>query len=232
MKKITVGFSALLTAAASFCQGTIAFDNRVVGVIVTHVYAPLSSDPTIHQTGNGSGDTPAGAQDWSGYSLIGVSGTGGQYGGATTFAQLLGVNGANQPESSLLPAAPTTTFRTGGVAGSVAATTSTFNNIPGDTPAATLEMVAWDNSSGLYPTWTQASVAWQGGLIAAGESGRWNQDIRSFGPASNLINNQDPSQHVASFNLYFIPEPSGLALVALGTGMLLFSRRISLSGRT
>src|SRR5205807_5031712 len=32
------------------------------------------------------------------------------------------------------------------------------------------QMVAWDNSSGLYPTWTQASVAWENGLIGAGKS--------------------------------------------------------------
>jgi hypothetical protein len=31
-------------------------------------------------------------------------------------------------------------------------------------------MVAWDNSSGLYPTWYQASVAWVQGVCAAGKS--------------------------------------------------------------
>ncbi len=111
---------------------------------------------------------------------------GGQYGGATTFAQLLGVNGADQPESSLVPAPPTTTFLTGSVAGFVSGTTSTFGNIPPNTPAATIEMVAWDNSSGLYPTWLQASAAWRAGLIAAGESGRWNQDLHTIGPETLL----------------------------------------------
>jgi hypothetical protein len=192
---------------------------------VTHVYAPLSFNPTFHQTGNGSGDTPAGTEDWSGFSLIGASGAGGQYGGAMTFAQLLGANGANQPESSLVPASPATTFRTGAMGGYVVSTTTTFSNIPADTPAATAEMVAWDNSSGLYPTWVQASAAWQAGLIAAGESGPWNQGLRSFGPEANLINSQDPSQHVVSFNLYFIPEPCTFALAGLGAVTLLVYRR-------
>jgi hypothetical protein len=204
----------------------------VPGVIVTHVYAPLSSDPTFRQIGNGSADTPVGAQDWTAFSLIGSNGSSGQYGAATTFAQLLGVNGYNQAESSLLPGFPTTTFRTGTNAGFVVGTTAMMSGIFLNAPQATMEMVAWDNSSGLYPTWSQAVIAWQAGQIAAGKSAVWNQD--AFGgspPPPNLINTQDPSQHVVSFNLYFIPEPSTFGLVSLGTVILLFCRRISLSGR-
>lgn len=186
MKKITIGLAAILAAASCLSQGTIAFSTRVSGLIVIHVYAPLPSDPMYHQTGNGSADTPSGPVDWSNFSLVGANGMGGQYGGATTFAQLLGVNGADQPESSLVPAPPTTTFLTGSVAGFVSGTTSTFGNIPPNTPAATIEMVAWDNSSGLYPTWLQASAAWRAGLIAAGESGRWNQDLHTIGPETLL----------------------------------------------
>jgi hypothetical protein len=88
-----------------------------------------------------------------------------------------------------------------------------------------MEMVAWDNSSGLYPTWSQAVIAWQAGLIAAGKSALWNQG--AFGgspPAPDLINSQDPSQHVVSFNLYFIPEPSEFALAGLGIVALLVYR--------
>jgi hypothetical protein len=122
---------------------------------------------------------------------------------------------------------PVTTFRTGAAAGNVAAGTATFNNIPMDAPKATLEMVAWDNISGLYPTWTEASAAWQAGIIAAGTSGTWNQD--NIGGVLNtppfMINGADPSQHVQSFNLYFIPEPTTVAFVGLGAGALLIFRR-------
>jgi PEP-CTERM motif len=216
----------VLAAASCFAQGEVEFNTHISGLIVTRVYAPLSSDPTYHQSGNGSADTPVGTQDWSGYSLIGASGTGGQYGGGTTFAQLLGASGYNQTESSLLPAAPVTTFRTGSFAGFVTATTATFGNIPLGEAPATLEMVAWDNSSGLYPTWAQASVAWQSGLIAAGRSGLWSQDVITVPtlPDTAMINGQDPSQHVVSFNLYFIPEPSTFALAGLGVVMLLIYR--------
>jgi hypothetical protein len=233
VKTILRGTAATLVALNGFSQSQVNFNNRVTRVILTHVYAPSLSDTYFHQTGNGADDTPAGSQNWTGFNAIGVNGIGGQYGGSTTFAQLLGASGYNQAESSLQPGVPTTTFRTGAEAGGVVPNTATFNNIPPNVPTMTLEMVAWDNSSGLYPTWTQAFPAWQAGLIAAGTSGVWNQDNTPLDqPPPNLINSQDPSQHVVSFNLYFIPEPSALALVGLGTGILLFCRSKSLSRRT
>jgi hypothetical protein len=233
MKQLLLALLIISGVPDTFAQGDVSFNNHVTGVVVTHVYAPLSANPTFHRTGNGSDDTPAGAQDWTGFTLVGINGTAGQYGGATTFAQLLGAPRYNQPESSLQPASPTTTFRTGSLAGFVARTTATFNNIPVNAPEATIEMVAWDNSSGLYPTWSQAFPAWQAGLIAAGESGRWNLDNFSGTlPPPEMINSQDPSQHVVSFNLYFIPEPTVFALIGLGTVILIFSRSNSLIRRT
>jgi hypothetical protein len=146
--------------------------------------------------------------------------------GSTTFAQLLGAPGYNVPESGLLPGSPVTSFRSGAAAGTVFGNTTTFNNIPPNAPQATLEMVAWDNASGLYPTWSQASTAWLVGLIAAGKSGTWNQDnLGGTLPAPSMINSTDPSQHVQSFNLYFVPEPTTAALAAVGAGALLLFRR-------
>lgn len=89
-------------------------------------------------------------------------------------------------------------------------------------------MVAWDNSSGLYPTWTQASVAWAAGLIVAGGCVPWNQDHIGGGTFVNpyLINSTDPSQHVQSFNLHiYAPEPTTLALASLGAAAFLTFRR-------
>jgi hypothetical protein len=100
-------------------------------------------------------------------------------------------------------------------------------NILPDAPQATLEMVAWDNSSGLYPTWSQASVAWLNDLIAAGTSGTWNQD--KIGGAVNvppfMINSTDPTQRVRSFSIHLIPEPTTAALAGLGATALLILRR-------
>jgi len=210
MKKLALITLALSCAAGAFAQGTISFNNRVVGSVVTHVYAPLAASPTTHRIGNGTGDTAAGTTDWTGYTLL----TGG-----TFFAQLLGAPGSNVPESGLVPSAGVTTFRTGGAAGWIQPTTSTLGNVQPDAAAATVEMVTWDNSSGLYSTWSQASVAWLGGLIAAGVSGPLNiGPVGGTGTPPNLVGLQ-------SFNLYTIPEPTSFALAGLGAAALMIFRR-------
>jgi len=133
---------AISCALSVFAQGTVLFNNRVVGTVVTHVYGPLDGNPPSNQHGNGPVDTPAGTVDWNPYGS-GLSGAG-------FLAQLLGAPGPNQPESSLVAASsPPTTFRTGAAAGFVAGTTATLANVSADAPVATLQMVAWDNRSGL-----------------------------------------------------------------------------------
>jgi hypothetical protein len=226
MKKLILAAITTACAASAFAQGTVVFNNAVSGIISTRVYGTNASSPSVGRIGNRTTDTPAGSTDYTGYTLVGT--TGGMS-GPGTFAQLLGASGFNAAESSLLPGLGVTSFRTGGASGVVTSTGATFSNIAPNAPAGTLEMVAWDNSSGLYPTWVQASTAWAQGLIAAGKSGTWNQD--AFGgtqPAPNLINTTDPSQHVSTFNLYFqvVPEPTTAAMLGLGAAaMLIFRRR-------
>ena len=155
--------------------------------------------------------------------LIGANGSGGKYGSATTFAQLLFANGAGQPESSLVPGGQTTTFSSGGasgvLAGRVVQITDTIQGLTPDEAAATFEMVAWDNSSGNYSTWTQASVAWWAHEIAAGCSGAFTVDL--IGGSINT----PPNVLAPSFNIYWIPEPSTFALACLGLAALMIARR-------
>jgi hypothetical protein len=221
MKKLLVSSAIVLGTLHAIAQGTVTFNNRVVGSVVTHVYAPLARDPGMGQIGNGTADTPPGTTDWSGYTLIGANGITGRYGGGTTVAQLLSAPGYNQPESSLTPQATRiATFRTGAAAGFIqGGITATLSNVGNDS-AATLEMVAWDNSSGLYPTWAQARTAWFNGLIAAGMSGTWNSVVGGTSTPPNITGAQ-------SFNLVgSVPEPSLPALVGLSvTIMTAFRRR-------
>jgi len=232
MKKLILAAVALTSAASVFAQGTVIFNNRSGGT--THVYGPASSSDSTAITGNGANDSQPAGVTYGSRVPIGSGGLTGQYNASSTLAILLGANGAGQPESSLLPSsgAPVS-FRTGTAAGGVANSTVTFANIPLDAAHGTFEMIAWDNSSTLYPTWAQASVAWQEGLIAAGKSPLFNLDAiggNANVPQSlfNTLNNQAGNGGLQSFNLYFlaVPEPTTAALLGLGAaGLLIFRRR-------
>jgi hypothetical protein len=216
MKKLILAAITVTTAASVFAQGTVAFVNRSAGG-TSHVYSAAPGAPALQ--GNGPGDIPAGTNNWAGYTLIG---TVGGMTASTTFASLIGASGAGAPESSLVPGLGTTTFRTGAGAGNNVLTTMTFNNIAPDAAAGSFEMVAWDNSSGLYPTWTQASVAWKAGLIAAGNSAEFT--VNNIGGAVNTPPGVEPG--LTSFSIGVVPEPTSAALLGLGAAaMLIFRRR-------
>lgn len=209
MKKLILSALALTCAASVFAQGTVVFNNRVTGTIVTHVYlSPAGVNTQIR--GNGSTDTPAGTQDWTGFTLL----TGSGYS-----AQLIALDGANQAESSLLAASPITTFRTGAAAGQVAATTATLAGVALNSPLATIELVCWDNKGGTVANWAAAQPLWLAGTLAAGTSGTFNlAAIGGTQPAPNLIG-------LTSFNIFVVPEPSVMALAGLGAAALLIFRR-------
>jgi len=215
MKKVILAAFALTTAASVFAQGTVVFNNR--SGATSHVWA---GGNTQIRGNAATGDSPAGSTSYAGLVLIGSGGTVGQFGASTTLAQLLAAPGANQAESSLQPAIPTTTFRTGTGAGNIVGVTATLAGVPADSAVATLEMVAWDNSSGLYPTWAAASSHWLAGEIAGGTSGTFN--VNSVGgqsfPAATMDN-------LRSFNIYVVPEPTTMALAGLGAAALIIFRR-------
>jgi hypothetical protein len=219
MKKTILAAIAILTSLNLFAQGTVWLDNRT-SLGISHVWG---CSQYLSLIGYGSNDLPSGPTPYEavGCVLIGANGTGGRFGAATTFAQLLAANGANQPESSLVPMGQTTTFRTGTAAGGLALITDTLEGIPADSPAATLELVVWDNSSGLYPTWTEASVAWRSGMAGAfGRSGAFT--VLNIGGNWNT----PPAMLIPSFNIYATPEPSAFVLVGLGVvALAIFLRR-------
>jgi len=219
----------LLPVPAAKGQGTIIFNNRILnagGVSqTTHVWGP-SSTSVISLIGLGSNDSPSGTTPFgaaTGMSLIGAGGRGGHFGYATTFAQLLAAPGLDAPESTLVPAAGVTTFRSGTSLGNVAAITATLNGVPLDAPFATVQIVAWDNFSGLYPTWNEAVLGWKSGFIAAGSSARFNvSDIGGIYNVPPFLNRMEP---LTSFNLWLIPEPATLVLAGLGAASLWIFRR-------
>jgi len=139
--------------------------------------------------------------------------------GAGVLGGLLGAPGSNAPESSLLPGNGVVTFRTGAAGGDLAPFTATFNNIAPDAAFGSFEVVAWDNSSGLYPTWLQASAAWEGGVIYAGRS--TEVTLANIGGPVN----PPPVMPPLSFRIGPIPEPSTAVLMGLGAAALLYVGR-------
>jgi hypothetical protein len=221
MKKLILAAITLASAASVFAQGTVNFNMRLGGT--AHVYAPLDINDRTGIQGNASNDGPAGTTNYGARVLIGGNGVGAAPDPSHYLGQLLGASGAGAPESSLLPSTtPPVSFRTGTAAGSVVNGGATFGNILPDAAAGSFEMVAWDNTSGLYPTWAQASVAWAGGLIAAGRSAEFT--IANIGGNNNTPPGLIPG--LTSFNLFYaVPEPTTAALAGLGAAALLIFRR-------
>jgi len=222
MKKLILAAFVLTTAVGVFAQGTVTFQSYPIGTV--RVWGPSTTDPGLSLTGNSPTDNPAGTTDYAARSMspIGTSGVNTRYGSATTFAQLLWANGAGAAESSLTVGGQTTTFRTGTTVGRITQITDTITGLTKDGAAATFQVVAWDNFSGQYPTWSQASGAWLEGVIAAGKSTPFT--LLAIGGDVNT----PPNTVFTGFNLYTlgtIPEPSTFALAGLGAAALLIFRR-------
>jgi len=112
------------------------------------------------------------------------------------------------------------TFRTGAGAGITAANLlSEAPNIAGGTPNVAYQFRAWDNAGGTVTSWAQVMA--RGGTLAGGSS-----DIYVFGGPLGFqtITPPDTTQ-IRSFQLTMVPEPSLIALGALGLGALLLRRR-------
>jgi hypothetical protein len=228
MKKLILAAITLTSAVSVFAQGTVVFNNRTQGT--THVYLPLGPGDSTRIVGQASNDSPNTNYPTANYGGRAAIGASGLANAQATLSQLLG-GPAGSTEASLLPAlGPAQSFRTGTAAGGVANSTATFNNIAPDAASGVFEMVAWDNSSGLYPTWAEASVAWNASLIAAGKSplftlnnigGQLNVPQTLF----NTLNGSPGNGGLVSFNLYFVPEPTTAALAGLGAAAFLIFRR-------
>src|SRR5262249_13032287 len=146
--KLILGVCALSCAVSVFAQGTVNFNNHVVGTVSTKIFGPNPSNPSSVQAGNGATDTPAGTTDWTGYT--GLTGPG------WTVQIWSAAAGTTDPNSLVAATGPTTTMRTGPAAGFVNPVTVTLANVPGDVASAVLQVRVWDNQGGTITSWAQA----------------------------------------------------------------------------
>lgn len=195
-------------------QGTVRFVNNITGQFRSQVYGVDPNNPLVQQSGNSSAGIPAGSTVYGGPLLNGTGFTaqlwvGGSAGGPFTEVSL--ANGG------------VSLFRTGSAAGlwnePAVTTIPTFG--AGTRPF--LQVRAWDNQGGTITSWSQILA---NETIPHGQSAPW-QVISGLGgvDGQGTVFITPTLQGMASFNLIQVPEPSLIALGALGLGALLLRRR-------
>jgi hypothetical protein len=209
MKKTLLTLAALTVAAGAFAQGTVTFNNRLTGTLITHVYAaPADTAVTNRVVGASSIDTPAGTTVYTGALLTGNGWVASLWSApvGTTDASLLVQ--ANLGTSS--------TFRTGTAAGNFVARTATLGNIAKDASAAVLQVRVWASQ---FATWELAT--------ASGPNGLWgNSELFTVSAIGGDVNTPPSLVGLTSFSLTApVPEPTSMALAGLGAASLLIFRR-------
>jgi len=212
--KTTLALAGLLFGSVAIsdlhAQGQFLWGNNLPGVRAP-IYGVDPANPTQPRSGNTAAGTPAGTQTYAGGLLNGTGFTMAIYLGQSASAVM-----ANNTPPSVLG---TTPFRTGAAIGFIVGLTTGADGIAGGTPNVNYQFRAWDNQGGTVTSWTQVMA--RGGTVASGTS-----DIYVFeAPLALGGGTPPPTLGIRSFQLTVVPEPSLIALGALGLGALLLRRR-------
>jgi len=209
MKKTLLTLAVSACAISIFAQGTVNFNNRNTGAsLFAPIYNVNPGNPSESKVGQSAIGLPPGAQTYAGALLT----------GSGYMAQLFAAPGADALETALVASASSiTTFRTGTSSGAFAGVVATLGNVAKDAAVATLQVRAWDNTSGLYPTW---QAAFDAKTVAIGSSPLFN--LNAIG---GDLNTPPLPTGMQSFNIYLVPEPSTFVLAGLGAASLLIFRR-------
>lgn len=230
MKRILIVALLMGSVVGGFSQGQINFNNRqtsggAAGTFNEPIYQPIFGVNPANLTqvlqgspnANTAGGPPLpalGTTDYSGRALL--AGTG--------FTAQLWYGAVGTAEANLvLASSATSTFRTSAATvGAFNGTTAALDNpammIPGGAASrAVFQVRAWDNSGGVT-TW---AAVMQNPATPHGVSTLFTPPF-GLGDATTFIPNMIGMQ---SFGLFVVPEPSLIALGALGLGALLLRRR-------
>jgi hypothetical protein len=216
MKKTALIAAVLLGSAALssvLAQGTIQWGNFFTA---THapIYGVDPANPLQTRTGNPPGPMgiPAGTTVYGGSLLAG-----------TGFTVALYVGSSATEVMAQMTHLQSQGFRTGPGAGYTAANlTATDPTRPPGTLGVNVQFRAWDNQMGTITSWAQ--VLARQGNVAGGQS-----DVFTVGALGGSVPPDiflpPATLGIRSFQLTAVPEPSLIALGALGLGALLLRRR-------
>lgn len=210
MKKTLLTLTILTAAVSGFSQGQVIFNNRIAGVVDARIYGPEPTDATVSKTGNPSTGVPAGTTVYGGAQLAGTG----------FYAALVG-GPLGTPDNSLAPALTggTNALSVFSTLGRVVQPGSPDPSIQGVLPgtSARLGLRVWDNRGRTVNTWA---------AVLSDDSVLRGQYYFDSAPLGGGIVASAPLTGLQSFNLFTpVPEPSLIALGALGLGALLLRRR-------
>jgi len=197
------------SALTAFSQGTVVYNNLTAlrtPIIIAPAFpaTQLRGQPNVVVANS----TPLGTTDY-GAGAVGASGTGfsAELWAGADAASLSAVTG------SLVP------LRTGASFAGYITVISTLS-VPqvGFNSSGTFQLRAWDNANGTINSWAAAMA----GVLGRGSSSPFVNSTGGGGTPATLPSNLTG---LTAFNLYIVPEPSLIALGALGLGALLLRRR-------
>jgi hypothetical protein len=213
MKKLALTLALVGIGISAYPQGQINFQNLIGGSAASSIRAPIfgpePTDPTLAITGQGTNNNsfPPGTTRYTGALLAG-----------TGFTAELWAGPAGAAESALTPVAnATATFKTGAANGYFTGPTTapTINGVDVN-QVATLQVRAWDNKGGTLTSWAA--------VLADPTALRGVSPLFSATLGGGAVTPPNMTGLV-SFNIFAVPEPSVIAIGALGLGALLLRRR-------
>jgi hypothetical protein len=219
MKKILATLAVASFALPALPQGSILFHNLVGGSnpdtsIRAPIFGPEGNNPNSMVQLQGQSATassfPAGSQVYTGDRLAGTGYTAELFGGPL---------GAADMDLTASMGGRVSAFSTGAAAGYfTAGVTAIINGVPAGS-SARLQVRAWDNRGGTVTSWAQVLLD---PTILRGWSPAF--DSRPTGGVGVPPSSPPNMIGMQSFNLFVVPEPSVIALGALGLGALLLRR--------
>jgi len=207
MKKTMLVLALAMAATTAFPQGQIQIINfsAAFQAPIFDVEAPGSPNAGIQLRGNpATGAVPAGTTVYTGARLAGSGFTCELWGGPV-----------GTSEGGLTSGGTRTDFRTGGGAGLNNGGSAVIQGVAVGSPAS-VQLRAWNNMGGTITSWAQIIA---NPLIPHGSS-----DIVTSGNLTAPPTTPPIATALRSFNLFVVPEPSLIALGALGLGALLIRR--------